>query len=302
MPPGSILLEQTIYGLVLGSIYALFATGFSFIFGSMGLANFAQGAFYAVAGYFSYIMLTNLNWHPALALIVPVFLVAVIGIVVERVLLSRLYGRRGRDFFFGVVLVTFALYFIAERALGTTWSYWPKMYHIPALSDITIYLGPAKVDLLRILTFAIALLVAWGLSYFVKKTKPGKAIRAIVQDREAAPLMGINVATIFTMCFAIGTALGALAGVLVGPIYSLYPEMGHLVQFKAVVIIIIGGMGNIWGAWIAAMVIGLWENLSINWLPPAYTYAIEFAVIILFFIAKGANLPYRVRAAIGTRS
>jgi branched-chain amino acid transport system permease protein len=286
----TILIEQVIYGLVLGSIYAMFAVGFSLVLGVMDTPNLAHGSFYMLASYIFAISIDNWNLSPLLAIIISVSIVTFIGILIERILLSRLYGLPLFTYMFSVILLTIGLDIAIQKFAGITWGHWPRYVTIHHLSDVSIDIGPLRTDLLKIIIVGVALILIFGMNWFVKKTKPGQALRAVVQDRETAYLMGINVDRLFTFCFALSIALAAIAGCLVGPVYAVEPEMGSEVLAKAFIIVLLAGFGNIMSTLIASLLLGVWENIAVSFVPAAFIYAAEFAVLILFFLIKGSDL------------
>lgn len=290
-----ILLEQIIYGFVLGSIYAMFAVGFSLVLGVMDTPNLAHGSFYMLASYIFTISTENWGLHPLLSLGISLAIVILLGIAVERGLLARLYHLPVFHYMFSVILVTIGLDIVMQKFAGIVWGHWPRYVTIPHLSDVFFMIGPLRTDLLKIVIIGVVFVLIFGLDFFVKRTKPGRALRAIVQDRETAFLMGINVDRLFTLCFVLSVGLAAIAGCLVGPVYSVEPEMGSGVLAKAFVIVILAGFGNIRATLVASLLLGIWENLAVNFVPPAFIYAAEFIVLILYFLVRGADLIPRFK-------
>ncbi|MBI4595256.1 MAG: branched-chain amino acid ABC transporter permease [Candidatus Tectomicrobia bacterium] len=290
-----ILLEQLIYGCVLGSIYAMLAVGFSLVMGVMDTPNLAHGSFYMLASYIFAISMQDWGLHPLLSLVVSVAIVILLGLAVERGLLARLYHLPVFHYMFSVILLTIGLDIVMQKFAGIMWGHWPRYVTIPHLSDAFVQIGPLRTDLLKIIIVIVVFVLIFGLDFFVKRTKPGRALRAIVQDRETAFLMGINVDRLFTFCFVLSVGLAAVAGCLVGPVYSVEPEMGASVLAKAFVIVILAGFGNIRATLLASLLLGIWENLAVNFVPAAFIYAAEFIVLIIYFLFRGSDLITRIK-------
>jgi branched-chain amino acid transport system permease protein len=293
--PLDILLEQIIYGLVLGSIYAMVSVGFSLVLGVMDTPNLAHGSFYMLSSYLFSVAMETWGFSPWLAGLIAVSIIVLLGIAVEKGLLARLYGLPPFQYAFSVILLTIGLDIAFQKFAGIIWGHWPRYATIPHLSDVYINIGSLRIDLLKIVIVALSLGLIFALDFFIKKTKQGRALRAVVQDREAAPLMGINVSRLFTFCFALSIGLGAIAGCLVGSVYSIEPEMGAGMLGKAFVIVILAGFGNIRAALVASLLLGIWENLATSIMPPEFIYAAEFLLLIIFFLLKGADLISRFR-------
>lgn len=290
--PISILIEQLINGVVLGSIYALFATGFTFSLGVMDIPNMAHGSFYMLASFLFFTMYILVGCPFLVSVAIAIAATAVLGMLIEKLLISRFYDLPPFTFMFSVIVITIALDIAIKHAAGTVFGYWPRYIDIPYLCGRFISIGELNISYLKIAIIIVGVVVIWSLHLFITRTKNGNAVRAIVQDRETAWLMGINVRALFTVCFTIASGLAAVAGILGGPLYSLNPEMGSGILMKSFIIVIVAGFGNIWGTLIVSLALGLWENLSLNFLPSEFIYASEFALLILILLFKGLRKRY----------
>ena len=290
--PISILIEQLVNGVVLGSIYALFAIGFSFSLGVMDIPNMAHGSLYMFASFLFFTMNILAGFPVLVSIAIAIAATAALGMLIEKLLISRFYDLPPFTFMFSVIVITIALDIAIKHAVGTVFGYWPRYIDIPYLSGNFISIGESDISYLKIVIIFVGVVLIWSLHLFITRTKVGNAVRAIVQDREAASLMGINVRALFTICFTISSGLAAVAGVLGGPLYSLNPEMGSGVLMKSFVIVIVAGFGNIQGTLIVALALGLWENISVNFLPSEFVYASEFVLLILILLFKGLRKRY----------
>lgn len=286
-----VLTQSLINGLVQGSIYALFAAGFTIIFGVMDIPNMGHAALFAGGAYVFYHVteVVGLPWY--LGIVVAIAVLSILAAIIEQGLLSPLYGRDETDYIFGVILVTLGIAFILERAFGLVWGNAPLYLGIGALQDYPIDVGTGRINYLQVVVFVVAILNFAFLYYLTNYTTTGRSLRAIVQDRELAYMRGINVNRVFLKAFVLGTAMAAFAGVLNAAMFTLTPSMGFELLIKSFIIVILGGIGRIWGAAIAGYALGLYEAFAVLSLTSYYIFASEFALLILFFLAKGLLVP-----------
>ena len=258
-----LIIEQVLNGLQFGVMLFLMAAGLTLIFGVMGLINLAHGSLYMI-GAFAAAVIAGLTGSFILAIIAAMAAAAIVGALVEMVVIRKLYGSDHLD----QVLATFALILIFSE--GTRWAFgsFPLFLDIPNyLSGPVTLPGGIKCPLYRLILIGVGLFVAAGLGRLISKTRIGIQIRAGENDREMIAALGVDISKLYTIIFALGAALAGLAGALVGAIQSVQVGMGEPVLILAFVVIVIGGIGSIKGALIGALLVGLTDTLGGIFLP-----------------------------------
>lgn len=283
--------QALVNGLVQGSIFALFAAGFTIIFGVMDIPNMGHAALFAGGAYIFYqvVEVVGLPWY--VGLLAAILLIAIFAAVIEQQLIAPLYDRDETDYIFGVILVTVGIGWILERAYAQTWGHAPLYLGLGGLQDLSINFADMRINYLQIVVFVVAILSFAFLYVLTYKTMAGRSLRAIVQDRELAHIRGVNVDRIFLMAFMLGSGMAAFAGILNAAMFTLTPVMGFELLIKAFIIVILGGIGRIWGAAIAGYALGIYEAFAVLYLTSYYIFASEFALLIVFFLAKGLLVP-----------
>ncbi|EEW59830.1 MULTISPECIES: branched-chain amino acid ABC transporter permease [Tritonibacter] len=258
-----LIIEQVLNGLQSGVMLFLMAAGLTLIFGVMGLINLAHGSLYMV-GAFAAAAVAGVTGSFVLALVAALAAAALAGAVIEVAVIRRLYDSDHLD----QVLATFALILIFSE--GTRWVFgsFPLFLDIPdALSGPVTLPGGIQYPLYRLALIGVGLLVAFGLWLLIERTRIGIQIRAGENDREMIAALGVDISKLYTLVFALGAALAGLAGALVGAIQSVQVGMGEPVLILAFVVIVIGGIGSIKGAFIGALLVGLTDTLVGIFLP-----------------------------------
>lgn len=253
-----LLVEQMLNGLQFGVMLFLMAAGLTLVFGVMGLINLAHGSLYMV-GAFAAAAVANATGSFALGLAASLVAAAAAGALVEVLVIRRLYDRDHLD----QVLATFALILIFSE--GTRWLFgsFPLYLNIPDYLKGAMSLpGGLQYPVYRFAIIIVGLLVAAGLYLLITKTRLGIQIRAGENDREMIAALGVDISKLYTLVFALGAALAGLAGALVGAVQSVQVGMGEPVLIMAFVVIVIGGIGSIKGALIAAILVGMTEKLG----------------------------------------
>lgn len=266
-----LIIEQILNGLQFGVMLFLMAAGLTLIFGVMGLINLAHGSLYMV-GAFAAAVVAGWTGSFLLGLIAALVAAAVAGAIVEMVVIRRLYKAAHLD----QVLATFALILIFSE--GTRWVFgsFPLFLDIPdVLSGPVTLPGGIQYPLYRLTLIAIGLVVALGLWALIERTRIGIQIRAGENDREMIAALGVDISKLYTLIFALGAALAGLAGGLVGAIQSVQVGMGEPVLILAFVVIVIGGIGSIRGAFIGALLVGLTDTLGGVFLPEFFKLFME---------------------------
>ena len=274
-----------INGLSLGGIYAMIALGYTMVYGIAKMLNFAHGDIIMVGGYTLFVVL-NLLGFPIIAIIVAIILCGVLGILMEKAAYKPLRGASPLAVLITAIGVSYLLQSLSQIIFGTA----AKFVVIADLGTISI--GPLQIQVGTLVTLIATVIVMVSLSLFIKKTKIGRAMIAVSEDRGASELMGINVNNIITITFLIGAVLAAIAGVLYllkSP--SIFPTFGSKPGIKAFTAAVIGGIGSIPGAMAGGILLGVIESFS-NSVPAIapYTDAIEFAILIIILLVRPAGL------------
>ena len=246
-----VVLAQIINGLVLGFLYIVIAEGLSIIFGMIGIVNFAHGAFFALGAYFA-MTLRPVVGDAAIIILAP-FIVGVAGMIVEATLLRPLYNK---DPLLGLLL-TFGLALFLQELIRTVWGAAGHPFDAPAFLSGFIVYGPILVTKYRLAVLVLTILILITVWLFLEKTPWGRIIRAGSRDAEMVSMLGINLRTIFTIAFGLGTALAGIAGVLAAPLWSVVPSMADMAIMPAFVIVTIGGLGSFRGTVIAGLIVGV---------------------------------------------
>ena len=261
-----LIIEQVLNGLQFGVMLFLMAAGLTLIFGVMGLINLAHGSLYMI-GAFAAAAVAGATGSFLLAILAAMVAAAFAGAIVEMAVLRRLYARDHLD----QVLATFALILIFSE--GTRWLFGslPLYLNIPSwLAGPVTLPGGIQYPLYRLALIVVGLLVWLGLWALIERTRLGIQIRAGENDREMIAALGINISKLYTLVFALGAALAGLAGALVGTIQSVQVGMGEPVLILAFVVIVIGGIGSIKGAFVGALLVGLTSTLGGIFLPELF--------------------------------
>lgn len=278
-------LQHCVNALVLGGTYALLGIGLTLIFGIMRVVNFTHGELYTFGAYMAFVLGSLLGLDFFLSLLLAATLGVALGAVIEFVLLRPLKGADIDT----TMLVMIGAGIAMQASEQLTWGGVAKMVPHPFPPD-PLVVGPVAVAPVRlfVLAVAVALLVAFYL--LINRTRLGVAMRATFQDPDTASLMGVNKGLMFTLTFAIGSGLAAIAGALLAPIFLVYPTMGDLVSLKAFAIVILGGLGNIAGASIGGFVLAFVEEFGAGYLSSGYRDAMGFLLIIAVLILRPQGL------------
>jgi branched-chain amino acid transport system permease protein len=279
------LIQHLVNTLILGGTYALLGIGLTLIFGIMNVVNFTHGALYTVGAYGIYLAAAALGLDFFLALPVAILGGLALGAAIE-ILLLRPF--RGADID-TTMLVMIGAGIVLQS--GTLWIFGGVAKAIPSpFPEAPLQIGPASISWLRLFVFGAALALI-GLTYaLINRTKLGLAMRAAFQDSDTAALMGVNVRLIYTTTFAMGSALAAAAGALLGPVYVVHPQMGGLAELKAFAIVILGGLGNVTGAAIGGFILALAEELGAGYVSSGYRDAMGFLIIIAVLLYRPTGL------------
>jgi branched-chain amino acid transport system permease protein len=279
------LLQHLVNGLVLGGTYALLGIGLTLIFGLMNVVNFAHGEFYTLGAYAAFAALA-VNGLPFIgALVVAIAAGVMLGALTELVLLRPLRGHSIDT----VMLVMIGLWIAMQNAELLVWGGVAKSIPHP-FPTAPLTLGALSIAPLRVFVLAAALGLILGAHAIVHRTRLGRAMRATFQDPDTAALMGVRIGRIHTATFALGSGLAAGAGALLGPIFLAYPAMGDLAALKAFSVVILGGLGNVAGATLGGLLLGIAEELGAGYVSSGYRDAVGFVIIILVLLLRPSGL------------
>jgi len=285
-----LFLQFVVNGLVNGTFYALSALGLTLIFGLMRLVNFAHGEFYMMGGILGWVATDRLSMDFFTGLVAVVAVMALFGWLLDRYLIVRVRDKGPEP---GILLTIGLAIFLTNTALmlvGTA----PHKVAAPVSSG-PILLGPVIITEVRVFAIAVSVAAIVGARLLIQKTKLGRAMRATFQDPTAASLVGINTASIYASTFALGTALAATSGMLLGSIYVAQASIGGLISLKAFVVVILGGMGNFAGAILGGLILGVAESLWGGYVQTGTVDMVGFALVILILFFRPYGL-FSVRA------
>ena len=278
------LLQQTINGIMVGSVYALIALGLTMEFGIMNIPNFAQGVLYTTGAYLTFTIAVSLGINYWIAIICTILALAIIGAIMYRLVYYPLVKAPVLNSFIAAI----GLVFLFKASIQLLWG--TEFKRFPSINDTILNIMGTVITTQRILIIVITVALIILLNLFIKKTIAGATIEALAQDREGALLVGINVCRVETMVFALGSAFAGVAAALLSPLFLVYNTMGDYVILKAFVIIILGGMGSIPGAIIGGYIIGLVESLSGAYLSTDYSEIIAFGILISVLAFKPTGI------------
>ncbi len=280
-------LSYLISGLSLGSVYAIIALGYTMVYGIAKMLNFAHGDVIMVGGYISLMAMLSMNLPPVIAVLLAMVVCTALGIIIEGLAYKPLRSAPSLAVLITAIGVS---YFLQNSAL-LIWGANPKAYTPVIDGAIKLFEGQLSISYISLLTMASCIVIMVVLSLFINKTQLGKAMRACSEDKGAAQLMGINVNRTISMTFAIGSALAAIAGVLLCSSYtSLMPTTGSMPGIKAFTAAVFGGIGSIPGAFLGGILLGIIESLAKAYISTQLANSIVFAVLILTLLIRPAGL------------
>ena len=280
----SALAAQVFTGLVLGMIFVLLAIGLSLIFGLMTVVNFAHGSLYMLGAYFGVFMFgfTKNFW---LSLIIAPLMVGTVGLLIERFLIRRLYGRSPDD----PLLLTFGLSLIIVEAVRMIWGKIGLTIDPPKALGAAVNLGFMNFPAYRLFVIAVTVAVLVAIWLFLERTNVGLIIRAGSRDPLMVRALGIDLSRIWLLVFGIGTGLAGLAGILAGPMRGVYAEMGVTMVIESFVVIVVGGMGSLVGAVVAGLLMGQVVGLT-TYFAPALAEIMVFIAMAVVLLVRPSGL------------
>lgn len=281
-------LSYLINGISLGSVYAIIALGYTMVYGIARMLNFAHGDIIMVGGFTVFTIVTTMGGSPVVGILASVVVCTVLGVTIERVAYRPLRGASPLAVLITAIGVSYLLQNVALLIFGSNARQFTSVITVPALK---LAGGKLSISSVTIVTILSCIVIMAALMTFINKTKMGQAMLAVSEDRGAATLMGINVNRTISVTFAIGSALAAVAGVLLCSAYpSLSPYTGSMPGIKAFVAAVFGGIGSIPGAFIGGVLLGVIEILSKAYISSQLSDAIVFSVLIIVLLVKPTGI------------
>lgn len=277
-----LFLQLIVFGLVEGGLYAVVASGFSLVYGVMQILNIAHGEFLMLSAYATFWLYTLFNVSPLLSLLITIPFMFCFGLIIFRIVVLPLEKAGSRNLVEKSTLIAFfGLLILLQNTALVLFS--------ADYRSITYLLNPVRfffisISLNRLVVLGVSFFTILVLHFFLTRTYPGRAIRAITLDREAGMLMGINAERLSLVCFGLSTALAGIGGSLAGMLVVVTPHMGYPFLIKSFVVMIIGGLGNIIGCLYAGWFLGIVEFLGAYIVGEAYRSAIDYVILVVFLV------------------
>ena len=280
-------ISYLINGISLGSVYALIALGYTMVYGIAKMLNFAHGDVIMVGAFITYTMCSTMGLSPVIGVLAAVIACTLLGMAIEKVAYKPL--RKASSPLAVLITAIGVSYLLQNLALliyGSEQKAFPVLFTIPSVE-----LGGVYIDGITIATMAVTAIIMVGLSLFINRTRMGKAMRAVSEDKEAAELMGISVNRTITVTFAIGSALAGVAAIFYGAAYTyIRPTTGAMPGIKAFTAAVFGGIGSIPGAMLGGVLLGVIEQLSKTYISTLWADAIVFGVLVAVLVVKPTGL------------
>jgi branched-chain amino acid transport system permease protein len=277
------IIQGALSGLLLAAVYILVALGLTVVFSLLRIINFAHGEFYMLGAIATYYLFAQ--WGLPYPLVVVIIALGSIffGLAVERAIFRQFH----RDLL-GAFVLSLGLAWVLQMSALKVFGTFPQ--GLPNVIEGVTELGGVRITNDRILVISVGILLVGAISFFVLKTQTGRAMRAVAQNRDVAALVGINPTQTATVGFVLGAVLAAVAGALIGPIFSVHAEMGVALTIKAFIIIIVGGMGSLPGAALAAFVLGMFEGIGGLFVSNAELTVVEFVAVMALLVLRPHGL------------
>jgi branched-chain amino acid transport system permease protein len=283
--PTALLGSQLLVGLINGSFYAILSLGLAIIFGLLNIINFCHGAQYMMGAFVAWIALTRFGINYWVALIGAPLIVGVVGVLIERLMLRRLYKL---DHLYGLLL-TFGLALIIEGIFRDQFGISGESYEVPEALTGGVNLGFMFLPIYRGWVIVASLIVCFGTWYMIERTKLGAYLRAGTENSQMVQALGINVPLLITFTYGYGVALAAFAGVLAAPIFQVNPLMGSNLIIVVFAVVVIGGMGSIMGSILTGLGLGLVEGMTKVFYPEASSVVV-FVIMVIVLLVRPAGL------------
>lgn len=279
------ILQTLLDGLLMGGVYGLVAIGLTLIFGVMKVINFAHGALMMLGMYVTYWAFALLHIDPYVSIVITIPVLFFVGVCFQKFLINPIIDAPAHN----QLLLTLGVSLFLENLVVFLWS---PNYRVVRTSYefVYFYIGDVSISLLRLLAFCLAMLVASIVYLVLTKTDLGKAIRAASEEPGGALLMGINVRRIYWITFGIGAACAGVSGAAVAPFFPVYPTVGGVFVITAFMVVVLGGMGSVIGAFVGGLIIGVADNVGGLFFPGAMKHLLSFIIFILILLFRPAGL------------
>ena len=275
-------LQACINGLLMGGFYALMGMGQNVIFGVMKIVNFCHGEMLMVGMYLTYVLYTYLGIDPYLAVPLVALIMFALGALIQHTLITPSLGTKS---FTNLLFLTVGLGLLLSNGALVLFGSEYRSIRTP-YSRTYIPIGPVTMALPRLISFGVLIVVTIALFSFLKYTTVGKQIRAVSQNPVGAEVVGINVKRIYILTYGLGIALAGTAGALLTQFYTIFPTAGASFGFRALIVVVVGGLGSIPGAFLAGLFLGLLETMSALFISPSYSDLIVFVTFIVILVAR----------------
>lgn len=288
------IVTQIISGLTMATLLFLVASGLTLIFGVGNVFNFAHGSFYMIGAYLGYQVVGVWELNFWLALVVAAVGAGLFGMLIEFLLLRRIYGRANEGGF--QILLTYCLILIIDDGVKLIWGAEYKSIPRPEGFSGAVVMGDIFIPAYNLLIIGIGFVVVIASWWILNRTRPGKIARATAVDREMLGALGVNVPLTMTVVFGVATALGGMTGALAAPLRTITPGAGIEVIIDSLIVVVMGGMGNFWGAWLASILLGEVNAFAVAFVPKwASLFSFLVMVVVLIFKPEGLFAPRKVR-------
>ena len=283
-------LNVLVFGLLLGGIYGLVSMGLNLIFGVIRVVNFAQGELVMLGMYATYVAWHEWGLSPYVSVWLVAPLVGLMGMAIQKWVIQPLQHESNMQIFatFGLLMLLQNLMLASTRGEALSVS--------DAVGASTWDVGDFKISMARLITLLATTLITLGLHLFLTRTLTGKSIRAVTQDKRAARAVGIHVEKTYLLTFGIGAALTGLAGALLTPIYSITPSVGGNFILAAFAVVVLGGLGSVWGTYLGGLIVGIVESFAGYYIDPVLRSAVWFVIFLVVLIVRPSGLMGQVGA------
>jgi branched-chain amino acid transport system permease protein len=279
------IVSAAVDGLLIGSVYAMVGVGLALIWGVMEVINFAHGDYMmlgALIAYFLYLA----GVDPLISVFIAFAIVFGLGVLTQRIVINRILDAP----LLTQIAATFAILMIIRYGVQAAFGPYTRRI-VTWYADVYYYLGPVTIPLPKLIAFIASLITALGLYIFLFKTNTGIALRATSQNREVAQLMGIDVKRMYDLAFGIGVGIAAAGSVLLSLFYPIFPEMGGFFALIAFIVVVLGGFGSVFGAYVGGLIVGVTESISVLFIEPAALKdVIAFLLFIIVILVKPTGL------------
>ena len=279
------VVQAVVNGLLIGGIYALVSIGVTLIFGVVKIVNFAQGEFVMIGMYISFFLATQFGIDPLVSLVVSMPVLFLVGVLMQHFLIRRVLGQNDMPQIFLTFALSLLLLNLALMLLSANY----RSVHVWD-SDEALHFGEIYVPVAKLIAFVVAMALSGALWVFLHTTDLGKAMRAAAQNREVAMLMGINPNRVFCVAVGVALALAGAAGSLLMPFYSAYPMVGQVFVLMAFVAVVLGTLGNVIGALVASLLMGVAESLGIQFVGADSGLIVVFMMLLLTLAFRPSGL------------